>query len=265
MGLVYIQLKISGNKKFLFQFLNENNINNDDVETNPILYKKTSNLSFEKLISSSIINTLYDVYVIVNVKNNNHKFQINNVKNRDDLYKFLYGSSSDAYNVDMKLTDTQLVYSFNTKKSAPLIWIHGIAEKYTCLKFEFDISYEDKQDIIHKMIFENGKIIENKEVNSVEEFYQKYKDGQNEVFDKMIDYMKSKKIHYKKYINRIYEAHSKECDNDTSQIDYDGVLEEFIEKVKIEKFINKLFEENDSLLYFYSKEFVFYMKNKKEA
>ena len=260
MGFVYIELKISGNKKCLYKFYNENNINNDDVEINPTLYKKISKLSFEKLISSSIINTLYETYV----KNQNHKYQIKNVKNNDDLYRFLYGSSSDAYNIDVELTDTQLFYSFNTKKSAPIIWINGIAEKYSALKFEFYISYEDKQEMVYKMTFENGKMIENKEVNAVEEFYQKYENGRNEVFDKMIDYMKSKKIDYKKYINRIYETHSKECDNDISQIDYDGVLEEFIEKVKLGKFVNKLFEENDSLLYFYSKEFVFYIKNKKE-
>lgn len=260
MSLVYIELKISGSKKLLVQFYNDNKISKDDLEINPSLYKKESKLSFEKLMSRSIINTLYNLYV----KNNNHKFQITNVKNIDDLYCFLYGSSSNAYNVDINLSDSQLFYSFNTKKSAPIIWINGIVEKYNSLRFEFNISYEDKQDIMYKMIFENGKIVENKEVNSVEEFYQKYEHGHNEVFDKMIDYMKSKKIDYKKYINRIYDVHSKECDNDINQIDYDGILEEFIEKVKIEKFINKLFEENDSLLYFYSKEFVFYMKNKKQ-
>lgn len=260
MSLVYIELKISGSKKLLVQFYNDNKISKDDLEINPSLYKKESKLSFEKLISSSIINSLYNIYV----KNNNHKFQITNVKNSDDLYRFLYGSSSNAYNIDVELTDTELFYSFNTKKSAPHIWINGIVEKYSSLRFEVNITYEDNQQIVNKMIFENGKMIENKEVNAVEEFYQKYEHGRNEVFDKMIDYMKSKKIDYKKYINRIYETHMKECDNDTSQIDYDGVLEEFVEKVKIEKFINKLFEENDSLLYFYSKEFVFYMKNKKE-
>ncbi len=260
MSLVYIELKIYGNQKLLVQFYNDNKISKNDLEINQTLYKKESKLSFEKLISSSIINTMYNVYV----KNNNHKFQISNVKNNDDLYRFLYGSSSNAYNIDVELKDAELYYSFNTKKSAPIIWINGISEKYNSLRFEFHISYEDKQDMVHKMIFENGKMIENKEVNAVEEFYQKYENGRNEVFDKMIDYMKSKKIDYKKYINRIYEAHSKECDNDISQIDYDGVLEEFIEKVKIEKYVNKLFEENDSLLYFYSKEFVFYMKNKKE-
>lgn len=264
MSLVYIELKITGSKKLLVQFYNDNKISKDDLEINLSLYKKESKLSFEKLISSSIINSFYNIYVIVNVKNNNHKFQITNVKNSDDLYRFLYGSSSNAYNIDVNLTEDCLFYSFNTKKSAPIIWIRGIAEKYASLKFEFHISYEDNQQIVNKMIFENGKMIENKEVNAVEEFYQKYKDGHNEVFDKIIDYMKSKKIDYKKYINRIYEAHSKECDNDVSQIDFEGILEEFIEKVKLEKFINKLFEENDSLFYFYSKEFVFYMKNKKE-
>ncbi len=59
--------------------------------------------------------------------------------------------------------------------------------------------------------------------------------------------MKLKNIDYKKYINRIYNIHYKECENNESQIDYEGVLEEFIEKVKIEKFINKLFEENEDL------------------
>jgi Ca2+-binding EF-hand superfamily protein len=73
--------------------------------------------------------------------------------------------------------------------------------------------------------------------------------------------MKFNQIDYKKYINRIYDAHYKECENDESQIDYEGILEEFIEKVKMEKFINKLFENNDSLFYFYSKEFIIFIKN----
>lgn len=107
-------------------------------------------------------------------------------------------------------------------------------------------------------------MIENKEINNIEIFYHKYENGYNDVFDKIIIYMKSKKINYEKYINRIYEIHTKECKNDVLHIDYDGILEEFIEKVKIEKFINKLFEENDSLLYFYSKEFILYIKNKKD-
>lgn len=259
MSLVYIEFKVIGNEKILTKFYNDNKISKDDLEINPVLYKKESKLSFEKLMSSSIINSLYENYI----QDKNNKFQITNIKNKDELYRFLYGSSSNAYNIDMELTDTYLSYSFNTKKSAPMIWIRGIVEKYTSLKFEVNISYENNQHMVNKLIFENGKMIENKRVNSVEEFYQKH-NGKDNIFNKIIEYMKSKKIDYKKYINRIYEAHSKECENEVEQIDYEGVLEEFIEKVKIEKFINKLFEENDSLLYFYSKEFVFYMRNKKE-
>lgn len=259
MSLVYIEFKVIGNEKILTKFYNDNKISKDDLEINQVLYKKESKLSFEKLMSSSIINSLYENYI----QDKNNKFQITNIKNKDELYRFLYGSSSNAYNIDMELTDTYLSYSFNTKKSAPMIWILGIVEKYTSLKFEVNISYENNQHMVNKLIFENGKMIENKRVNSVEEFYQKH-NGKDNIFNKIIEYMKSKKIDYKKYINRIYEAHSKECENEVEQIDYEGVLEEFIEKVKIEKFINKLFEENDSLLYFYSKEFVFYMRNKKE-
>lgn len=260
MSLVYIELKIYGNKQLLNQFYNDNKISKDDLEINPVLYKKESKLSFEKLISSTIINSLYNLYV----KNQNNKFQIKNVKNNDDLYTFLYGSSQNPYNIDVDLQDEYILYTFNTKKSAPIIWINGITEKYTSLKFEINISHENNQQIINKMIYENGKMIENKEINNIEIFYQKYENGYNDVFDKIIIYMKSKKINYEKYINRIYEAHSKECENNVEQIDYEGVLEEFIEKVKIEKFINKLFEENDSLLYFYSKEFILYIKNKKK-
>ncbi len=255
MSLVYIELKVSGNEKLLTKFYNDNKITKDDVEMNHSLYKKECKLSFEKAISSTIINSLFNNYV----QNKNNRFQINNVKNSDELYKFLYGSSSNAYNIDVEVKDSFILYTFNTKKSAPLIWIHTIAEKYVTLKFEVNISNEDNQYIVNKLIFENGKIIENKKVNVLEEFYKKH--NKEDIFNKIIEYMKSKKIDYKKYINRIYEAHYKECENDETQIDYEGVLEEFIEKVKIEKFINKLFEENDSFFYFYSKEFIMFIKN----
>ncbi len=256
MSLVYIELKVSGNEKLLSKFYNDNKITKDDVEINPTLYKKECKLSFEKAISSTIINSLFNNYV----KNQNNKFQITNVKNSDELYKFLYGSSSNAYNIDVDLKSGFILYSFNTKKSAPFIWIYTIAEKYMSLNFEVNISYENNQTIIHKMIFEKGELIENKTINAVEEFYQKHNNKEN-VFNQIMNYMKSKNIDYKKYINRIYNTHYKECENDETQIDYEGILEEFIEKVKIEKFINKLFEENDSLFYFYSKEFIIFIKN----
>jgi len=256
MSLVYIELKVIGNEKLLKKFYNDNKITKDDVEINPTLYKKECKLSFEKTISSTMISSLYKDYV----QNKNNKFQITNVKNSDELYKFLYGSSSNAYNIDVEVKNDYILYIFNTKKSAPLIWINSIVEKYITLKFEINISDEQNQHIINKLIFENGKLIENKTINALEEFYQKH-NNKEEVFNQIVTYMKSKKIDYKKYINRIYEAHCKECENDIEQIDYEGILEEFIEKVKIEKFINKLFEENDTLFYFYSKEFILFIKN----
>lgn len=76
------------------------------------------------MITSTIINSLYNLYV----KNQNNTFQIKNIKNNDDLYTFLYGSSSNAYNINLDLQDDYILYTFNTKKSAPIIWINGITE-----------------------------------------------------------------------------------------------------------------------------------------
>ncbi len=256
MSLAYIELKVSGREKLLTKFYNDNKITKDDLEVNPSLYKKECKLSFEKAISSTIINSLYNNYV----ENKANKFQISNVKNSEQLYSFLYGSFSNAYNIDVEIKNGFIFYTFNTKKSAPLIWIHSIAEKYVSLKFEINISYENNQHMVNKLIFENGKLIKNESINSVEEFYQKH-NNKEQVFNEIIHFMKFNQIDYKKYINRIYEAHFKECENDESQMDYEGILEEFIEKVKIEKFINKLFENNDSLFYFYSKEFIIFIKN----
>jgi uncharacterized protein (DUF3084 family) len=64
------------------------------------------------------------------LKQTNSINQINNVKNSEQLYSFLYGSSSNAYNIDVEIKNGFIFYTFNTKKSAPLIWIHTIAEKY---------------------------------------------------------------------------------------------------------------------------------------
>ncbi len=259
MSLTYIELKVIGAEKLINKFYNDNKITKDDVEVNSLLYKKESKLSFEKAISSTIINSLFNNYV----QNKNNKFQINNVKNSEQLYSFLYGSFSNAYNIDVDTSKVgengYILYTFNTKKSAPLIWIHTIVEKYASLNFEVNISNEHNQHIVNTLIFENGKLIKNETINVLEEFYKK--NNKEHVFNEIITYMKSKNIDYKKYINRIYNAHYKECENDETQIDYEGVLEEFIEKVKIEKFINKLFENNDSLFYFYSKEFIFYIKD----
>ncbi len=256
MSLAYIELKVSGREKLLTKFYNDNKITKDDLEINQSLYKKECKLSFEKAISSTIINSLFNNYV----QNKANKFQINNVKNSEQLYSFLYGSSSNAYNIDVEIKSGFILYTFNTKKSAPLIWIHTIAEKYIKLKFEININDDCNKHMVNKICFENGKMIENKNVNIVEEFYQKH-NNKEEIFNEIINYMKFNQIDYKKYINRIYDAHYKECENDETQIDYEGILEEFIEKVKIEKFINKLFENNDSLFYFYSKEFISFIKN----
>ncbi len=259
MSLVYNELKISGtNNELLKKFYNDNKVIKEDIIINNTLFPKETKLSFEKCVSTSIIPLLQKKYIENNYDLENEKKY--NISNCDDLKIFLWGTASNAYNIDIEMDENIFLYTFNTKIRPPINWFYAISQKYVSLKFEVNISYENNNNIMTNLIFEKGNLISNKKINIIDDFYNKY-GGVNNIFNKIKAYMKSKNIDYKKYIKRIYETHYKECDNDTEKVDYDGVLEEFIEKVKIGKFLNKLFENNDTLLYFYAKELVNYLKN----
>ncbi len=68
--------------------------------------------------------------------------------------------------------------------------------------------------------------------------------------------MKEKKNYYMKYMKRIYEKHYIGAEKVVENIDFEGVVEDFVEKVKLGKYISRLFEEDESIFYHYSKEFI---------
>lgn len=220
---------------------------------------KKEAISFEKLIPSTILHAWKHKYV---EKKKDYEAEVlpNISLHSSDLYRLLWGSASNASHIEYEMNEEKgyLSYHFRTKDSAPMIWYHTLATTYKKLKFEVEISFEECPEWIHKIIFENGNLIKSIKYNCVDDFYEKH-GGRNVVFEKILLYMKGKSIDYRKYMKRIYDKHEKHCEGDVGQIDYHGVLEDFVEKVKLDKYLQKLYDEDDFIFYFYSKEFIQYV------
>ncbi len=259
---IYHELKVIGEKDLLKKFYEDNKVTKEDMKINPLLYPNETRLSFEKTISTASVHKMYKKYINHQYDFDYEKSDIFEIKNKnvkkEDFIKFLWGTVSNAQGVEVTKESNYYLYSFFTKDYSPIVWFYAISKKYMNLTFEVSIFHEKsqtKKDLLH---FERGDVMITKNINMIEQFYQKHQ-GVNAVFQKIIDHMNEKKIDSMKYMKRIYEKHYKGAEGNVENVDFEGVLEDFIEKVKLDDYINTLFEEDESLFYYYSKEFVEYI------
>jgi hypothetical protein len=250
---IYHELKVYGPKDLLKQFYDDNKVSVDDIKINPLLYPNEVRLSFEKCISSAIAHILYKKCI----HENDRVVDLIEIKKksatRDDFVKFLWGTVSNASDIVVKKSDDFYTYQFVTKDTSPMIWFYTISRKYINLIFEVHIS--QKRGIFDNIPikFAKGDLIDNEDIKEV-------KDGKgrsNPYFDKFIIYMNEKKIDYKKYMKRIYEKHYEGAEKNIDHIDFEGIVEDFIQKVKLRKVLQE--QNQEDYLYEKSRDFVEYI------
>lgn len=254
------ELRVFGHNELLKKFYNDNKVTTDDIKVNPVLYPNETRLSFEKCISTASVNIMYKKYKEENSWNLFELKNKNKSVTKEDFITFLWGTSSNASEVSFKKIDSttdndiNYVYHFVTKDSSPIVWFYAVSQKYTDLLFDVKIT---KNGVHQFLQFGQGDLI-SLDHNQIKQIKQKESQEPNIqlFFDEIIKYMVEKKIDYTKYMKRIYEKHLKEADHHIEDVDFEGVFEDFIEKVKIEKFISKKFKDDEDLIYENSKEFV---------
>lgn len=259
---IYHEFKVIGNKDLLKKFYEDNKVTKEDIKINSSLYPQESRLSFEKCISIAPAHKMYKKYVKNQYDFDYEKSDIFELKNKniklEDFIKFLWGTSSNTHSVEVIKSDSHYMYIFYTKDYSPIVWFYAISQKYANLRFEVSIFRENSRSEKDLLQFERGDLVNMKLINITDDFYKKH-NGIYNVFDKIVHHMKEKKIDYMKYMKRIYEKHYKGAEQNIENMDFEGVLEDFIEKVKIEDYILILFEEDESIFYHYSQQFIDYI------
>ncbi len=233
------QVKVGGLKDLLRIFYEENQIYKDDIKINPILYQKETKLSFEKCVSLAVLSG----------------WKHEKSMTHEEGITLLWGSLSDAYDVKVEKGSTYL-YTFRTKGSPPTSWFYAVSQKYMYLTFE--VTVHDENGNVYTLFFEKGE----KRVG--EEKKSKGKEDSSKLFETILTYLHEKEIDAKKYMKRIYEKHYQGAEKNVENIDYEGLLEDFVEKVKIHKYIQKVYQGDDSPLYEESRAFVEYVLSERK-
>jgi hypothetical protein len=238
------QVKIHGLKDLLRAFYEENRITKDDMKINPLLYSKETKLSFEKCVSLSPVSGWMS-----------QKKDL--FKTRDEAITLLWGCPNDAYDVNVEKGSSSYLYTFRTVASPPHNWFYAISQKYMYLTFEVII--QDENGNVFTLLFEKGERKEKKEEKKEEK-----EESSSDLFKSIVSYLDEKEIDSKKYMKRMYEKHYQGAEKNVEHIDYEGLLEDFVDKVKIHKYLQKRLNGNDSHFYEKSRAFVEYVLSDKK-
>ncbi len=247
------QVKVSGLKDLLRAFYEENQIYKDDIKINPILYQKETKLSFEKCVSLSVLSG----------------WKHEKSMTHEEGITLLWGSLSDAYDVKVEKGSTYL-YTFRTKGAPPTSWFYAVSQKYMYLTFEVFVQDDDSllpSGLLNPKKAENGNkytLIFEKGEKRVGEEKSKSTEDSSKRFEKILTYLHEKEIDAKKYMKRIYEKHYQGAEKNVENMDYEGLLEDFVEKVKIHKYIQKVYQGDDLPLYEESRAFVEYVLSERK-
>ncbi len=241
------ELRVNGPKDILKKFYDDNKVSSEDIKINPLLFPNEAKLSFEKCISTAPLYILHKLH-----SNGNSESLLEKGKSitREDLVAFLWGTRYNASNISVKKSDELYIYHFTTKDTSPLIWFYAISRKYIHLTFEVIVKKSDSTKKVYHFIRGDLTLMPSTQESTVETKTQVH----NPFFTPLIAYMKEKKIDAKKYMKRIYQKHLEGAENNVENIDYEGVVEDFIEKVKLGKKIKET--QSEDIIYEKSRAFV---------